>query len=119
MLILSSIFNLETRCLDFSNAFAQAKLSDEQGIYTKLPANFVADDSTDGVLLMKGSLYGSAFAAKLFYEKARDGLLRSGLNFKQSDIDPCLFISPTIIIALYIDDCCICFSDQSDFDRLL
>ena len=119
MLILSTIFKLETRCLDFSNAFAQAKLSDEQRIYAELPANFVTDDETDCVFLMKRSLYGSAFAAKLFYEKARDGLLRSGLNFKQSDIDPCLFISPTIIIALYIDDCCIAFSDQSDFDRLL
>jgi hypothetical protein len=34
-------------------------------------------------------------------------------------MDPCLFISPTVLLVLYVDDCCIFAPDPKDIDSLL
>ena len=57
----------------------------------------------DVVLKLKKSLYGQAGAARLWYEKLRNGLLERG--FVINKVDPCLFMSKTVICVVYVDDC--------------
>ena len=57
----------------------------------------------DVVLKLKKSLYGQAEAACLSYEKLQNGLLERG--FVMSKVDPCLFMSTTVICVVYVDDC--------------
>ena len=57
----------------------------------------------DVVLKLKKILYGQAEAARLWYEKLLNGLLERG--FVMSKVDPCLFMSKTVICVVYVDDC--------------
>ena len=40
------------------------------------------------------------------------------LGFKQTDSDPCLFISPTVICLIYVDDALLVYQDQGSVDDL-
>ena len=40
------------------------------------------------------------------------------LGFAQSSSDPCLFISPTVICLIYVDDALLVYWDQQTVDKL-
>ena len=68
------------------------------------PENFKSDGGqNDVVLKLKKILYGQAKAARIWYEKLRNGLLERGLV--TSKVDTCLFMSKTVICVVYVDDC--------------
>lgn len=95
-------FEYETRCIDFSNAFVQAKLDDP--IFIHLPRGFYDDTDQNNVCLkLKRSLYGLKEAPRLFYLHLQDHLLARG--FKLSKFDPCLFYGDGIILVCFVDDC--------------
>ena len=54
---------------------------------------------------------------RLWYEKLKKGLEDRG--FKTSQVDPCLFISKTVIVVAYVDDCLIFSKNKSDIDKLI
>ena len=83
-------------------AFAQAEMPKETPVYVKPPPGYMGQ-SQEVVLKLLRSLYGTEEAAKLWYDKLKDGLLARG--FKKSNVDPCLFISPKDICVIYVDDC--------------
>ena len=66
---------------------------------------------------LKKSLYGQAEAAHLWYEKLRNGFLERG--FVMSKVDPCLFMSKTVICVVYVDDCLFWERSQSEFDNVM
>ena len=53
-------------------------------------------------LRLKKIIYGQDEAARLWYEKLPNGLLERG--FVMRKVDPCLFMSNTVICAVYVDD---------------
>ena len=55
------------------------------------------------VIKLNKILYGQAQAARLWYENLRNGLLER--SFVMSKVDPCLFMSKTVICVVYVDDC--------------
>jgi hypothetical protein len=59
----------------------------------------------------------STTAPRLWYEKISKGLIDCG--FVPSKMDLCLFISPTVLLILYLDDFCIFARDPKDIDSLL
>ena len=63
------------------------------------------------------SLYGISAAPKLFYEHARDAFLN--LGFKQSTVDPCLFIKVNLMVVLYVDDVGIAAKYEKDITWLV
>jgi Reverse transcriptase (RNA-dependent DNA polymerase) len=95
-------FEYETRCIDFSNAFVQAKL--DVPIYIHLPRGFYNDDPANDVCLkLNRSLYGLKEAPRLFYLHLRDHLLARHMT--QSTFDPCLFYGDGVILVCFVDDC--------------
>ena len=69
-----------------------------------LPGNFKSDGGQhDVVLKLKKSLYGQTEAARIWYEKLRNGLLER--SFVMSKVDLCLFMSKTVICVVYVNDC--------------
>ena len=66
---------------------------------------------------LKKSLYGQAEAARLWYEKLRNGFFECG--FVTSKVDPCLFMSKTVICVVYVDDCLFWERSQSDIDNVM
>lgn len=77
-----------TKQVDYTNAFAQAKLNEH--VYIKAPAGFDNSDKQPKVLRLIKSLYGLRQAPCTFFEKLKAGLLERG--FIQSNHDPCLFM---------------------------
>ena len=107
--------NWTTKQVDYTNAFAQAKLKEE--VYIEPPRGFGRKDKQDMVLKLINSLYGLKQAPKTFFEKLRDGLLERG--FTQSILDPCLFMKSNMICVVYVDDTIIAGPDSSEIEALI
>ena len=79
MLILQCILGLQSQSIDFTNAFAQADIPSGEPVFIELPRGLNSDvGQHDVVLKLKKSLYCQAEAARLWYEKLRNGLLARG-----------------------------------------
>jgi Reverse transcriptase (RNA-dependent DNA polymerase) len=105
---------LKTKCIDFSNAFVQAKLDDP--IYIHLPRGFHSSDPNTCLRLEK-SLYGIAQAPRLWFDHLKAKLIDNG--FSQSTLDPCLFYSPDITLVCYVDDIIMAAKDATKLDELV
>jgi len=94
--------NWTTRQVDYTNAFAQADLNEQ--VYLETPRGFLSagKDKFDKVLHLQKSIYGLKQAPKIFFDKLSSGLRE--LGFKQSDVDPCLFMKNQMICVVYVDD---------------
>ena len=87
MLILQCILGLKSQSIDLTDAFAQADIPSGEPVFIELPRDFRSYGGQHGVVLkLKKSLYGQSEAARLWYEKLRNGLLERG--FLMSKVDP-------------------------------
>ena len=66
---------------------------------------------------LKKSLYGKSEATRLQYEKLRNGLIERGIVM--SKVDPCLFMSKTVICVVYVDDCLFWARSQYEIDNVM
>jgi len=127
MLILSSILDLKTCQIDYTQAFLQAELHDP--VFIQIPQGWFIKEGimqqhdnprfndTTHYLRLKRNLYGIKQAAHNWFKHLQDGLLN--LGFAQSSMDCCLFLRHNCILILYVDDCLI-FAPHSDtIDKLL
>ena len=71
----------------------------------------------DFVLRLKKILYGQSKAARLWYEKLQNGLLKRG--FVMSKVDTCLFMSKTVICVVYVDDFILWERSQYEIDNVM
>jgi len=116
MLILSIIHGLETRQVDYVNAFAQAEL--DKDVYVELPQGFEYLFDEGCVLKLNKSLYGMTDSPLLFFQLLKSKL--ELLKFKQADyIDPCLFIHKHAICLTWVDDCLWFGKDGAVLDDLI
>jgi hypothetical protein len=116
MLLLSSILNLKTRQVDYTQAFPQAPLNDP--VYMRTPQGWFVNDSgslqqhpdpkhhdTKHFLQLNKNLYGCKQAARNWFKYLTQGLLAQG--FTQSKVDPCLYLRQDCMMVVYMDDCLI------------
>lgn len=116
VMVLSALLRLKSRQVDYTQAFPQAPLDDD--VFMKIPQGWRYDSSTkklvqnmndpqlidkEHFIRLKRNLYGVKQAARNWYLHLQKGL--HGRGFKQSKIDPCLFIRHDCIIVVYTDDC--------------
>ncbi len=128
VLLLSTILNLKSRQVDYTQAFPQAELTDP--VFMRLPQGWYL--ATDGTLQphedpkyndtshfiqLKRILYGCKQAARNWFQYLNQGLLGEG--FIQSKIDPCLYLRSDCIMVVYNDDCLIFSRDDSIIDDLV
>jgi Reverse transcriptase (RNA-dependent DNA polymerase) len=103
MLSLSVSQNWYTRQVDFSNAFVQARLRDDEHIYVHPPRGFVQGTGIDAVVLkLQRSLYGLVQAPLYWGNHLRTELEKVG--FSQSKCDPCIYYAAGVIAVTYVDD---------------
>ena len=115
LFILSKVLGLESRQVDYVQAFPQATLSEGEDVYMSIPAGYsVNGNKNDYVLKLKKNLYGLRQAAFNWNELLKAGLLQ--LGFKQSEHDPCLYIKKNIVCVIYVDDTLFFAKDQSIID---
>ena len=119
LLVLSKTLNLQTRQVDYVQAFPQAPLKED--VYMDIPSGFYYGDplasKSKYVMRLKKNLYGLKQAAMNWYYKLRDGLIERG--FKESKIDPCLFVKDDIICLIYVDDTIFFAKDQTIIQNMI
>ena len=105
LLVLSKIYDLDTRSIDFVLAFPQADL--DVDVYMELPYGFRGPDSSKRyVLKLNKNLYGLKQASYNWFELLKSGLEARGY-VNQSNADRCVFFGKNAIILVYVDDCLI------------
>ncbi|XP_075158155.1 uncharacterized protein LOC142231430 [Haematobia irritans] len=89
---------------DVKTAFLNGDL--KETIYMKQPPGFQSNEKADKVCLLKKSLYGLKQAARSWNQCIHNALIEC--NFRQSEIDPCLYIctsnSELHYLLVYVDD---------------
>ena len=116
ILIFQCILGLQSQRTDFTNAFAQADILSWYPVFIELPMDFMSDGGQwNVVLILKKSLYGQSEPARLCYEKLRNGLIECG--FVINNVDPCLFMSKTVIYVVFVDDFLFWACSQSEIDN--
>ena len=115
LVMIASMMNLESRQIDFNQAFTQADLKDD--VYMHLPQGWQVDDTNNWCIKLNKNLYGLVQASHSWYKTLTTVLLQ--LSFKQSVHDPCLFLRDDSIIILYMDDCCIFSHNIAIIDDLI
>jgi hypothetical protein len=111
----SLMFNWETCCVDFSNAFIQASL--ENPTFIHLPRGFNSSMKQKSCLRLKKSLYGLSVAPRLWFQHLLKALKGEGI--KQTKQDPCLMYRKDLIIICHVDDLGIQSPKKEVIDELL
>ena len=99
-------------CVDFSDAFAQAKLNSP--VWIHLPRGYKSTKIHPTCLHVKKSLYGLAVAPKLWSEMLFKAFRDDA--FAQSENDTCLFLKPNMVAFTYVDDCGIAAPTMKEID---
>jgi hypothetical protein len=128
LLLLSTILGLETRHVDYTQAFPQAPLDDP--VYMRMSQGWHVDASrnlaphpdptyndTAHYIRLKRNLYGCCQADRNWFAHLTKGLLANG--FRQSVHDPCLYLRSDCIMIVYTDDCLIFAREHSTIDTLI
>ena len=101
LMTLSVIHDLETRSIDFVQAFPQADL--DVPVWMEMPWGFNSGENKNCVLKLNKNLYGLCNASRNFWEFLRDGLKKRGYKY-QSSTDQCVFFGEDSIVLVYVDD---------------
>ncbi len=118
VLLLTELAGWHSRQIDYVLAFSQAPI--DTTVYCHLPAGFHIENGEkdeDYVIVLEKNLYGTKQAAANWFEMLRDNLIKEG--FRQSAIDPCLFLRADTILVTYVDDCLIFSNTKENIDKLL
>jgi Reverse transcriptase (RNA-dependent DNA polymerase)./Integrase core domain. len=121
LLILSITLSLATKQVDYVSAFCQAPIADD--VYIDLPRGWqtlnelgIRENFKPGhVLKLNRGLYGLRQSPRNFFHYLKENL--EGVGFKQSMLDPCLFISNKVICVVYVDDCLFFSPCESDINN--
>lgn len=104
--------------LDVATAFLNADLNET--VYMEQPIGF-SDNNKNKVCLLKKSIYGLKQASRMWNCKIHS--LLSEHNFTQSKCEPCVYVKSNkddlVILALYVDDFYVFYSQNSSIKRNL
>ena len=121
LLAVSALKNWKVHHMDVTTAFLNPSIGDEI-VYIRPPEGFEWLDpdlySQEGsrVLRLKKALYGLKEAPRLWFRDI-DAYLHS-IGFKSSMSDSNLYLSPAIILVLYVDDVLLASSSISELQRV-
>jgi hypothetical protein len=82
-------------------------------VYVEIPKLFQVKGK---VWKLKRALYGLKDAPRAYFMHIKSKL--EELDFRQSDADPCLFISPTGICLIYVDDALFVYKSPEEVNIL-
>jgi hypothetical protein len=111
VLIMTILLNLENKQIDYTAAFLQAPI--DHDVYVEMPKLFQVDGK---VWKLQRAIYGLKDAPRAYFIHTKNKL--DELGFRQSDADPCLFISPTVICLIYVDDALFVYKSPQEVDIL-
>jgi hypothetical protein len=128
MTMLQAQLDLASVQVDYVGAFTHADVEkppgwsrmtpDEQyknSHFCEMPRGFAVPGK---VLRLKKNLYGRRAAPMTWFQHLSANLEKCGLE-PQNDVDPCLFISDTVICIVYVDDTLLYAKNRADIDAVI
>jgi hypothetical protein len=103
MMVMCMRLGWVTICIDFSNAFVQSPLPEDEPVWMHVPRGFRSTLGPEYCLKLTKSLYGHKVAPLLWYKFVTTAFKELGL--KQSEHDECLWYGENLILVQYVDDC--------------
>jgi hypothetical protein len=97
MILAAKLGLISVQC-DITAAFIHGRV--QETIYVHQPRGFHQGQG-DEVLKLKRTLYGLKQSPRYFFKYFTERLLKQGLT--ASKFDPCLFMSKTLIVIIYVD----------------
>ena len=118
-MLLLATKGLHSAQADITAAFVHAYLKPTSEIYGRQPAGHIrrGPNGEELVLKLKRAVYGLRQSSRYFFHHLKTVLGAQGL--KLSAEDPCLFVGPTLVILIYVDDLLMFSKNEADFDKLL
>ena len=116
-LLISAMMRWITCTIDFSNAFVQSYLPEDEPVWMHPPRGYRTQGGSDYCLKLIKSLYGDVRAPMLWYQFISDHFTR--LGFKQSHFDKCLWYRKDIMLVQYVDDIGIAATSQEVIDQFV
>ena len=113
VMIFELLLGLQSKQIDFSNAFVQAEL--KKPVCLEIPQGCESREKGDMVLELHRSLCGQIEAPKLWHEKLKNGM--EARNFRTSELDPCLFISKKMVAVSHVDNVLYWFKHDKTFNK--
>ena len=117
MLILEVLLGLKSKQGDVTAAFVHAPVDERSDVYVSMPQGFGIKGK---VLKLKRCLYGLRDSPRQYWKYTVEKMEACGL--KQSNLDPCLFVSDKVICICHVDDYLFWSRNESDitdvFDKL-
>ena len=113
--IMDLLMGWHMRSIDFVMAYTQADVKTD--IFMQLPVGTTIKgvDSTKHVLKLQKNLYGLKDGQVTWHKHIKAGLFSRG--FRQSKVDPFLFIKGTVLLVLYVDDAALFSPDYAAINR--
>jgi hypothetical protein len=113
------MYDLPTTAIDFVLAYPQAMLPKDTVIYMEIPMGTFIDGAhrKTHVLKLRKNLYGLKQAGLNWYNYLKQGLEERG--FRQSNVDPCVFLRSDAIIITYVDDCIILSKEENTVNKIV
>ncbi len=109
-MILVIKFNLISIQYDITAAFIHGRVPPTEMIYVHQPRGFNCGNG-DEVLWLKQTLYGLKQSPQYFIHYLTERLVKQGLI--ASNLDPCLFMSKTLTVIIYVDNILIMGDQQT------
>ena len=99
MLILEVLLGLTVKQGDVTAEFLHANIDENEEVYVEMPLGFCQQGK---VLKLKKTFYGLLQSPRALWKYLVKKMELCGQ--KQSNLDPCLFISDEVISICYVDD---------------
>jgi hypothetical protein len=116
VMVLAATLGLHSVQCDIIAAFIHGRIPPEEEIYVHQPHGFKRGDGTE-VLQLKRTLYGLRQSPRYFFKYFTECLVRQGLA--PSNFDPCLFMSTTMIVIIYVDDILIYCKSEGEINNFI
>ena len=113
---IAAMLDWEIDIVDVNSAFLNSDMPEDQPVYVRQPAGYVAKGKEHMVWRLRKALYGLKQSGRLWYQKLRSILVE--LGFRVCISDPCVFyrIRPSAIsfVASHVDDLSLICSTRSE-----
>ena len=116
VMVLAATLNLHSVQCDVTAAFIHGRVPPDEEIYVHQPRGFKRGIGTE-VLRLQRTLYGLRQSPRYFFKYFTERLVRQGLT--QSLFDPCLFMTSSMIVIIYVDDILIYGKSVNEIDNFI
>jgi hypothetical protein len=116
VMILAVKLNLISVQCDITAAFVHGRVPPSETIYVHQPRGFHCGNG-DEVLRLKRTLYGLKQSSRYFFQYLTERLIKRGLT--ASALDPCLFLSKTLIVVIYVNVILIYGKSHAEIDEFI